>query len=207
MGNAMKLYNHALAPNPRRVRIFAAEKGIELTLQDVDILAGQSRTPEFLAKNPSGGVPVLEFDDGSCVAESVAICRIWRGYTLSLICSDAICANKRRSRCGTGGMELELFAAIGRTVQNTSSIFQGRYKQFPDYGETQRGIAHQRLERMDRELSGHQFVAGDRFTIADITALVAIDIGGRLADIKIAPELSNLTRWHKAVSSRPSAKA
>jgi glutathione S-transferase len=60
---------------------------------------------------------------------------------------------------------------------------------------------------MDRELSGHQFVAGDRFTIADITALVAIDIGGRLADIKIAPELSNLTRWHKAVSSRPSAKA
>ena len=70
-----------------------------------------------------------------------------------------------------------------------------------------RGVVHQRLERMDRELSGHQFVAGDRFTIADITALVAIDIGGRLADIKIAPELSNLTRWHKAVSSRPSAKA
>ena len=103
MASAMKLYNHAMAPNPRRVRIFAAEKGIELALQDLDILAGQSRTPEFLAKNPSGGVPVLEFDDGSCVAESVAICRIWRGYTLSLICSDAICANKRRSRCGTGG--------------------------------------------------------------------------------------------------------
>src|SRR5262249_52915277 len=104
-------------------------------------------------------------------------------------------------------MELELFAAIGRTVQNTSSIFQGRYKQFPDYGETQRGVAHQRLERMDRELSGHQFVAGDRFTIADITALVAIDIGGRFADIKNAPELSNLTRRHKAVSNRPNAKA
>src|SRR5262245_4226357 len=79
MGNAMKLYNHAMAPNPRRVRIFAAEKGIELALQDIDILAGQSRTPEFLAKNPSGGVPVLEFDDGSCLAESVAICRYLEG--------------------------------------------------------------------------------------------------------------------------------
>src|SRR5262249_32515946 len=79
MGNAMKLYNHALAPNPRRVRIFAAEKGIELTLQDVDVLAGQSRTPEFLAKNPSGGVPVLELEDGSCLAESVAICRYLEG--------------------------------------------------------------------------------------------------------------------------------
>ena len=104
-------------------------------------------------------------------------------------------------------MELELFAAIGRTVQNTSSIFRGRFKQFPEYGETQRAVVYQRLERMDRELSGHQFVAGDRFTIADITALVAIDIGGRLADIKITPELSHLTRWYNAVSTRPSAMA
>ena len=104
-------------------------------------------------------------------------------------------------------MELELFAAIGRTVQNTSSIFQGRFKQFPDYGEAQRAVVHQRFERMDRELNGHQFVASDRFTIADITALVAIDIGSRLAEIKIPPELTHLTRWHQAVSSRPSAKA
>jgi glutathione S-transferase len=91
-------------------------------------------------------------------------------------------------------MELELFAAIGRTVQNTSSIFQSRFKQFPEYGETQRALVYQRLERMDRELNGHKFVAGDRFTIADITALVAIDIGGRLAEIKIAPELGHFDR-------------
>ena len=104
-------------------------------------------------------------------------------------------------------MELELFAAIGRTVQNTSPIFHGRFKQFPDYGEAQRAVVYQRLERMDRELNGHQFVAGDRLTIADITALVAIDIGDHLADIKIAPGLTHLTRWHQAMSSRPSAKA
>ena len=79
MPSPMKLYNHALAPNPRRVRIFAAEKGIELRLADVDILAGQSRTTEFLAKNSSGGVPVLELDDGSHLSESVAICRYLEG--------------------------------------------------------------------------------------------------------------------------------
>ena len=75
MAGPMKLYNHSMAPNPRRVRIFAAEKGIELALEEVDILAGKSRTPDFLARNSSGGVPVLELDDGSCLSESVAICR------------------------------------------------------------------------------------------------------------------------------------
>jgi glutathione S-transferase len=207
MGNAMKLYNHALAPNPRRVRIFGAEKGIDLTLQDVDILAGQSRTPEFLAKNPSGGVPVLEFDDGSCLAESIAICRYLEGLHPEPNLFGRDLGEQAQIEMWNRRMELELFAAIGRTVQNTSPIFQGRFKQFPDYGEAQRGVVHQRLERMDRERKGHQFVAGDRFTIADITALVAIDIGGRLADIKITPELANLTSWYRAVSSRPSAKA
>jgi glutathione S-transferase len=79
MAPPLKLYSHPVAPNPRRVRIFASEKGIELALEDVDILAGQSRTPEFLAKNSSGAVPVLELDDGSYLSESVAICRYLEG--------------------------------------------------------------------------------------------------------------------------------
>ena len=207
MTRPMKLYNHSLAPNPRRVRIFAAEKNIELSLEDVDILAGQSRTPEFLAKNSSGGVPVLELDDGSYLSESVAICRYLEGLHPEPNLLGRDLREQAEIERWNRRMELELFAAIGRTVQNTSSIFQGRFKQFPDYGEAQRAVVHQRLERMDRELNGQQFVAGDRFTIADITALVAIDIGGRLADIKIAPELTHLSRWHQAVSSRPSAKA
>jgi glutathione S-transferase len=207
MSRPMKLYNHSVAPNPRRVRIFAAEKGINLTLEDVDILAGQSRTPEFLAKNSSGGVPVLELDDGSHLSESVAICRYLEGLhpepnLLGRDLREQVDIERWNRR-----MELELFAAIGRTVQNISPIFQGRFKQFPEYGEAQRAVVYQRLERMDRELNGHQFVAGDRFTIADITALVAIDIGGRLADLKIAPELAHLTRWHNAVSKRASANA
>jgi glutathione S-transferase len=207
MARPLKFYNHSVAPNPRRVRIFAAEKGIELSLEEVDILAGQSRTSEFLAKNSSGGVPVLELDDGSYLSESVAICRYLEGLHPEPNLLGRDLREQAEIERWNRRMELELFAAIGRTVQNTSPIFQGRFKQFPDYGEAQRTVVYQRLERMDRELNGHQFVAGDRFTIADITALVAIDIGGRLADVKIAPELASLTRWHEVVSSRPSAKA
>lgn len=207
MPSPMKLYNHSVAPNPRRVRIFAAEKGIKLKLEEVDILAGQSRTPEFLAKNSSGAVPVLELDDGSHLSESVAICRYLEGLHPEPNLLGRDLREQADIERWNRRMELELFAAIGRTVQNTSSIFQGRFKQFPEYGEAQRAVVYQRLERMDRELNGHQFIAGDRFTIADITALVAIDIGGRLADIKIAPELTRLARWHDTVSTRPSAMA
>ena len=104
-------------------------------------------------------------------------------------------------------MELELFGPIARTFQNTNPIFHGRIKQFPEYGEAQRAVVYQRLERMDQELDRHEFIASDRFTIADITALVAIDFGRRLADIQIAPSLTHLTRWHETVSKRASAKA
>ena len=207
MVRPLKLYNHAVAPNPRRVRIFAAEKGIELSLEEVDILAGQSRTPEFLAKNSSGAVPVLELDDGSYLSESVAICRYLEGLQPepNLLGRDTreLAEIERWNR----RMELELFAPIARTVQNTNPIFQSSFRQFPEYGEAQRAVVYRRLERMDRELDGHEFVATDRFTIADITALVAIDIGGRLEDIQIAPRFAHLTRWHEAVSMRASAKA
>jgi glutathione S-transferase len=104
-------------------------------------------------------------------------------------------------------MELELFNPIARTAQNTNPIFQRRFKQFPEYGEAQRAVAYQRLERMDQELGGHEFVAANRFTIADITAVVAIDIGGFLANIQIPPKFAHLTRWHATVSKRASAKA
>lgn len=207
MPSPMKLYNHSLAPNPRRVRIFAAEKGVNLALEEVDILGGQSRTPEFLAKNSSGAVPVLELNDGSHLSESVAICRYLEGLHPEPNLLGRDLREQADIERWNRRMELELFGAIRGTVQNTSSIFQGRFKQFPEYGEAQRAVVYRRLERTDRELNGHQFIAGERFTIADITALVAIDIGGRLADIKIAPELTRLTRWHDTVSRRPSAMA
>ena len=141
-------------------------------------MAGQSRAPEFLAKNSSGAVPVLELEDGSHLSESVAICRYLEGLHPEPNLLGRDLREQADIERWNRRMELELFAAIGRTVQNTSPIFQGRFKQFPEYGEAQRAVVYQRLERMDRELNGHQFVAGDRFTIADITALVAISAAG-----------------------------
>ena len=131
---------------------------------------------------------MLELDDGSYLSESVAICRYLEGLQPepNLLGRDP--REQAEIERWNRRMELELFAPIARTVQNTNSIFQGRFKQFPEYGEAQRAVVYQRLERMDHELEGHEFVACDRFTIADITALVGIDFGGRLADIKIAPK-------------------
>jgi glutathione S-transferase len=207
MARPVKLYNHSLAPNPRRVRIFAAEKGIELALEEIDILAGQSRLPQFLTKNSSGAVPVLELDDGSYLSESVAICRYLEGLQPEPNLLGRDLREQAEVERWNRRMELELFAPIGRTFQNTNPIFQKRIKQFPEYGEAQRAIVYQRLERMDHELDGQEFITSDRFTIADITALVAIDFGLRLADIQIASSLIHLTSWHETVSKRASAKA
>jgi glutathione S-transferase len=207
MARPVKLYNHSLAPNPRRVRIFAAEKGIELALEEIDILAGQSRLPEFLAKNSSGAVPVLELDDGSYLSESVAICRYLEGLQPEPNLLGRDLREQAEVERWNRRMELELLGPIGRTFQNTNPIFQSRIKQFPEYGEAQRAIVYRRLERMDQELEGREFIAGDRFTIADITALVAIDFGHRLADIQVAPSLSHSARWHETVSKRASANA
>jgi glutathione S-transferase len=116
MARPVKLYNHAVAPNPRRVRIFAAEKGIELSLEEVHILAGQSRTPEFLAKNSSGGVPVLELDDGSYLSESVAICRYLEGLHPEPNLLGRDLREQAETERWNRRIELELFAAIGRTI-------------------------------------------------------------------------------------------
>jgi Glutathione S-transferase, N-terminal domain len=124
-----------IVPNPRRVRVFAAEKGIELALEDVDILTGQSRTPDFLAKNSSGAVPVLELDDGSYLSESVAICRYLEGLQPEPNLFGRDLREQVEIERWNRRMELELFAPIARTAQNTSPNFQNCFKQFPEYGE------------------------------------------------------------------------
>lgn len=203
----MKLYDFAMAPNPRRVRMFIAEKGIAIPTEQIDLASGQNRTPQFLAKNPSGGLPVLELDDGSCLAESVAICRYLEALhpeprLMGLDARDQAAVEMWNRR-----MELELFQPLSRTIQNTHPMFKTRMKQFPDYGETQRESVKARLERMDRELEGRQFVAGDRFTIADITAFVPIEFASMMIGLKIDASLKRLARWHESIAARPSAKA
>jgi glutathione S-transferase len=202
----MKLYDSALAPNPRRVRIFLSEKGIAVPSVQVDIAKAENRSPEYLAKNPMGGVPILELDDGTILAESVAICRYFEETKPEPNLMGRTALEKAQIEMWNRRMELDLLAMTAGAFRNTHAFFKGRIPQVPEYGAVCKAAAEKRLEWLDSELAGRKFIAGDRYTIADITALVGIDFG-RVSDIRIKPEQKNLARWHQEVSSRPSAKA
>jgi glutathione S-transferase len=151
-------------------------------------------------------VPVLELDDGSYLAESVAICRYFEELHPDppLMGTDA--KDKAFVEMWQRRMELNVLMNTAGAFRNTHAFFKGRIPQVPEYGAVCKAAAQKELAWLDGELAKRRFVAGDRYTIADITALVGIDFG-RVSDIRIAPELSNLARWHQEVSSRPSAKA
>src|SRR5271168_4908324 len=173
----MKIYDFTLAPNPRRLRIFVAEKGLKIPLEQVDIFARDNRKPEMLAKNPAGGLPVLELDDGSHLAESVAICRYLEGLhpEPNLMGKD----NHERAviEMWNRRIELGLFGMLARTFQHSSELFKDRLKQIPEYGASQRAAAEQQFKWLDEQIGNKPFIAGNRFTIADITAEVAVDFG------------------------------
>ncbi|MCH7600229.1 MAG: glutathione S-transferase [Myxococcales bacterium] len=202
----MKLYDSAVAPNPRRVRIFLAEKGIEVPTIDVDIVKSENRQSAFLAKNPLGGVPILELDDGAIIAESTAICRYFEETKPEppLMGSDA--KDRAIVEMWLRRIEFEVAFPIMQAFRNTHDFFKDRIPQVPEYGAVCKKQAIQQLAWLDGELADRPFVAGDRYTIADITLLVGVDFG-RVSDIRIDPEHKNLTRWYGEVSARPSAKA
>lgn len=202
----MKIYNSPVAPNPRRVRVFLAEKGISVTYEDVDIGKAVNRQPEFLKKNPLAGVPVLELDDGTCISESVAICRYFEELhpeprLMGIDAKDRAVVEMWNRR-----MELAILMPIADAFRQRHEFFKGRIRQLPEYAELQKANAEDNLKWLDTELANRKFIAGDRFSIADITAMIAIDFG-RVSKIAIQPDQKNLARWHAEVSARPSAKA
>jgi glutathione S-transferase len=202
----MKLYNSPVAPNPRRVRVFLAEKNVQVPLEDVDIGNRVNRQPEFLKKNPLAGVPVLELDDGTFIAESVAICRYFEGLHPEppLMGTDA--ADRAVVEMWNRRMEFAILQPIADAFRQRHEFFKGRIRQLPEYAELQKQNAEDNLKWFDSELANRRYVAGARFSIADITAMIAIDFG-RVSKIAIQPEQKNLARWHAEVSARPSAKA
>lgn len=202
----MKLYDSKMAPNPRRVRIFLAEKGIEVPTVQVDLAKAENRSAAYLAKNPMGGLPVLELDDGTCIAETVAICRYFERTQPEPPLMGSGAKGEAIVEMWQRRMELEVALPIMQVFRNTHEFFKGRIPQVPEYGEVCRASARKRLEWLDGELAGRPFVAGDAYTIADITALCGIDFG-RPTSIRIEPEWKHLQRWHETVSARPSARA
>ncbi len=202
----MKLYDSQLAPNPRRVRIFLAEKGVSVPMVQVDLGKGENRQPDFLKINPLGTVPVLELDDGTHLAESVAICRYFEETNPNPRLLGVNARDRALVEMWQRRIELELFNTITGTFRNTHQFFKGRIPQVAEYGEVCRQAATKRLAWLDEELAGRPFIAGERYSIADITALCGIDFG-RITNIRIQEDQKNLRRWHEAVSGRPSAKA
>jgi glutathione S-transferase len=203
----MKLYDNKTAPNPRRTRIFLAEKGITLPTEQVDIMTFQHKTPEYTAINPFQRMPTLVLDDGTVITESIAICR----YFEMLQPEPAL--------FGVGPKEMALVEMWNRRAEinffaNVAAVFRHLHPamkelevpQVPAYAEAMRPRAIWFLELIDRELDSREFIASEHFSVADITALVAVDFM-KPARLVMPEGLANVKRWHNAVSGRPSAKA
>jgi len=202
----MKLYDSATAPNPRRVRIFLAEKGISVPVEQIDIAKRANRDAGFLAKNPFGQVPVLELDDGTCISESVAICRYFEEVQPEPALFGVGARERALVEMWNRRAELELTQRVFLCFQNTSDFFKGRLQQVPEFGAIAKQRAEETLAMLDGVLAARRFIAGDRFSIADITALVGVDFG-RVVRLRPTAEQKNVLRWHAEVSARPSAKA
>jgi glutathione S-transferase len=204
----LKLYEYNRAPNPRRVKIFAAEKGIELTLVHCDMAKREHKSAEFLNKNPSGKIPVLELDDGRCIPESVAISRYLETLQPepNLFGRDAYELGHIESR--NRHIELELWTQIGTSWVNGPIVgAMGLFEQIPDAKTASDKNVGRYYERLNQELEASEYVAGERFTVADITLVSAIDFASELVDLKPDATLAHLWRWHTLVSSRPSVQA
>jgi glutathione S-transferase len=203
---AMKIYNTATAPNPRRVRVFLAEKGVQVPYEEVDIVKAVNRGLEFRKKNPLATVPVLELDDGTCISESVAICRFFEKLHPNPPLFGADAKDQAIVEMWNRRMEFAVLQPIADAFRQRHEFFKGRIRQVPEYADAQRLNAEDGLNWLNDELASRRFIAGDEFTIADITAMIAVDFG-RVSKIAIQPAQKNLARWHAEVSSRPSAKA
>ena len=202
---AMKLYDYGTAPNPRKVRIFLAEKGVEYELVQVDMTKREHKSPEFLKMNPSGKVPVLEIDDGRYLSESIAICRYLEGVypQPNLFGVDAFEMGHIEMR--NRQMETELWSQIGVSWINGPVMAKmGIYKQIPEAKAASDANVKNYYERLDRELAVSDYIAGSRFTVADITLLTGVDFAAMMVGLKPDESLTNLWRWHALVSSRDS---
>ena len=203
----MKLYDSKTAPNPRRARIFLAEKGIKLPTEQVDIMAKQHKTPEYAAVNPLQRMPALVLDDGTIITESIAICRYFEVLQpeppmFGVGPKDIALVEMWNRRC-----EINFFSNVAAVFRHLHPAMKElEVPQVAAYAEAMRPRAIWFLELLDRELAKREFVVGDRYSVADITTLVAVDFM-KPARLAMPDGLTNVQRWHAAVSARPSSKA
>ena len=203
----MKIYDYRGAPNPKRLRIYLAEKGIEVATEKVSIADGETRTPEFLQKNPLGGLPVLELDDGTCYPESRAIMH----YFEELHPEPPMIGTTPEERLRVRGIEriceLGVLSRVAAIVQNTHRFFRGRVDQSPAVVEQANKFLSSSLAALDDLIGEQPFVAGDRPTIADCTLYAGLHFARNMdANVDLS-EYGNVARWFDEFGKRPSARA
>jgi len=203
----MKLYDSFRAPNPRRVRWFMAEKGIDdIEVVMVDVFKGEHRTPEYLAKAGMANVPALEMDDGTTITESVAICR----YLESLYPEPNMFGLGARETAiiemWSRRVEMLMATPLMLAVRHSHPALGALEKQVPEIAEANRKGAERALKVFERRLKDSEFIAAERGTMADILAATAIDFS-RMAKFTVPEEFAHVRRWYEAMMGREAAKA
>jgi glutathione S-transferase len=202
----MKLYD-AMAPNPRRVRIFMAEKGIELPIEHLELMEGQSRKPEFMAKNSLGETPVLELDDGRYLTESIAICRYLEHLYPEPALFGKTAEDKAFVEMWTRRMEQLIMGPFGAYGIHSFEFFADKIEQVPAYAETQMRLIPKRWSWLDAEISdGRPFIAGDAFSVADITGAATLMIASFIS-YEVPTDLKHVRAWADRIQTRPSVSS
>lgn len=203
----MKLYDGGRAPNPRRTRIFLAEKGVTVPTEQIDLGSLQQRTPGYTAVNPLQRVPALVLDDGTIITESIAICRYFEELQPEPPLFGRGALEVAQVEMWNRRMELHLLAAVSHVFRNSHpAMKEMEIPQVPAWAEANKPRILDFLRVLDRELADRPFVAGSSYSVADITGLVAVDFM-KPAKLAVPDDLKNIKRWHADVSARPSAQA
>ena len=204
----MKFYTSSRTPNPRRVAMFMAEKGLtDIEQVQIDLSTRQNRSAEFLDKNPFGRVPVLELDDGRLLSETRAICSWLEGYAPEPNLMGEGYDERAFIEMTDRRVELHLFFGIANCVRHTHpGLAILEQPQFADFGASQGEKMRETAHWLDRTLASQPFVAGQRFTIADITAFCALEFARGLMKFRPSAEgMKHLQAWRDRMAQRPSA--
>jgi glutathione S-transferase len=203
----MRLYDGGRAPNPRRVRVYLAEKGIEVPLVPIDMGALEHRNEEVAERNPLKRLPVLELDDGTIITESIAICRYFEELHPDPPLFGTGALGKAIVEMWQRRIELHLMFPISQAFRHIHpAMKEWEVPQVPEWGEANKPKALEFMHFLDSELARRRFVAGDDYSVADITAMIAMDFT-KPTRISIPDDLTNLKRWYGEVKARPSADA
>lgn len=199
----MKIYEQRQAPNPRRVRLFLNEKGIEIPFEQIDLKAGDNLTDEIKALNPEKTVPFLLLDNGTVISETIAICRYFEDTQPELPLFGRNTLEKAQVEMWQRRIEFGFYLKVLMGFQHITGYFSDRMAPNPEWGETCKQQAIEYLSLLETHLEGNTWVLGDYFSVADITLLCGIDFA-RVIKIRLGDEYPNLIGWHERINLRQS---